>query len=268
MNIFLANNSGLGDYILMNGATRYVAAQPEVDNVHLLCIGTHNKFMQVKWMYRDNPNIIVYGEPAANSFRQGRKKIRTRAKRIAKEFPDLHKRAFFWGYKTWQEMMSRYQLDCEKNCWPELFYTAHQAPYSARHEYFNVDRDKDKEDKLFNSLNLPSEYAFCVDVASSGRHRINFSNIKLPVFKPHYRPKLIKSYNIFDWMTVIENAAELHTMDTSWLHLIKQMKLDKKKYFYHVRHINDLKNVLTSCYINDEHDNGWEILDGNGKVFK
>ena len=268
MNVFLANNSGLGDYILMNGATRYVAAQPEVNRVHLLCVGTHNKFTQVKWMYRDNPNIIVYGEPAANSFSQARKKIRTRYKRMIKEFSDLHKRAFFWGSQDWYGMMPRFGLDREKNCWPELFYAAHQAPYSARHEYFHVERDLDKECRLFNSLNLPSEYAFCVDVASLGRCRINFSNTKLPIFKPHSRPDLIESYNIFDWMTVIENAAELHTVDTGWFHLIKQMKLDKKKYFYHVRQMNELKNVLTSCYINDEHDNGWEILDGNGKVFK
>ena len=268
MNVFLANNSGLGDYILMNGATRYVAAQPEVNRVHLLCVGTHNKFTQVKWMYRDNPNIIVYGEPAAHSFSQARKKIRKRAQRIERQFPNLHKRAFFWGSQDWYGMMPRFGLDCLNNCWPELFYAAHQAPYSARHGYFHVNRDKDKEDKLFNSLNLPSEYAFCVDVASLGRCRINFSNTKLPIFKPHSRPDLIESYNIFDWMTVIENAAELHTVDTGWFHLIKQMKLDKKKYFYHVRQMNELKNVLTSCYINDEHDNGWEILDGNGKVFK
>lgn len=268
MNVFLANNSGLGDYILMNGATRYVAAQPEVDNVHLLCIGTHNKFTNVKWMYRDDPNIIVYPEPPHNSLSHARRKIKRHGKRFARQFPDLHKRAFFWNTQDWRDMMPRFGLDCEKNCWPELFYAAHQAPYSARHEYFHIDRDKDKEDKLFNSLNLPSEYAFCVDVGSRGSYRINFSNTKLPIFKPHSRPDLIKSYNIFDWMTVIENAAEVHTLDTSWLHLIKQMKLDKKKYFHHVRHINDLKNVLTSRYINDEYDNGWEILNKDGNVFR
>tara|TARA_R110000822_G_scaffold298960_2_gene421847 strand:+ start:45 stop:860 length:816 start_codon:yes stop_codon:yes gene_type:complete len=268
MNVFLANNSGLGDYILMNGATRYVAAQPEVNRVHLLCVGTHNKFTQVEWMYRDNPNIIVYGEPAANSFSQARKKIRTRYKRMKKEFSDLHKRAFFWGSQDWYGMMPRFGLDREKNCWPELFYAAHQAPYSARHEYFHVERDLDKEDKLFNSLNLPSEYAFCVDVASSGHSPFNLSNIKLPIFKPHSRPDLIESCHIFDWMTVIENATELHTVDTGWFHLIKQMKLDKKKYFYHVRQMNELKNVLTSCYINDEHDNGWKILGKNGNVIE
>ena len=266
MNIFLANNSGLGDYILMNGATRYVADQPKVDRVHLLCIGTHSKFMHVKWMYRDNPNIIVYAEPPANSFHQARKKIRKRAERIERQFPNLHKRAFFWGEQTWRDMMPRHGLSCPKNCWPELFYAAYQAPYSARHEYFYIERDLDKENKLFNNLNLPSEYAFCVDVSSRRSESADFSNIKLPVFKPHSRIDLIKSSNVFDWMTVIENATELHTIDTSWFHLIKQMKLDKQKYFHHIRQSDSLKNVFTSPYVNDEYDNGWEILDARGRL--
>jgi hypothetical protein len=263
MNVFLANNSGLGDYILMNGATRYVAAQPEVNRVHLLCVGTHNKFTQVEWMYRDNPNIIVYGEPAANSFHQGRKKMRTRYKRMKKEFSDLHKRAFFWGSQDWYGMMPRFGLDREKNCWTELFYAAHGAPYSARHENFYLERDLDREDKLLNSLNLPSEYAFCSNTSSKGSHAIK-PNTKLPVVSPRDVPDDL----IFDWMGVIENAVELHTVDTSWFHLIKQMRLDKPKYFYHVRNYSALQNLSTSCYINDEHDNGWEILDGNGNVFK
>ena len=263
MKVFLANNSGLGDYILMNGATRYVAAQPDVEHVDLLCIGSDYKAANVKWMYRDNPNITIHGEPESNSHKQGRKKCRRRAK----HFPDSDKRCFYWdAFPTWWEMMPRHGLDCLNNCWPELFYAAHQAPYSARHEYFHVNRDKDKEHKIFNSLNLPSEYAFCVNKSSRGVHQVNFSNIQLPIFNPDSRPDLIKSCNIFDWMTVIENATELHTVDTSWFHLIKQMKLKNLKFFHHVRHINGMQNVFDSCYVNDEHDKGWTILNKDGNI--
>ena len=69
-------------------------------------------------------------------------------------------------------------------------------------------------------------------------------------------------------MGVIENATEVHTVDTSWFHLIKQMRLDKPKYYYHVRNYSVLQNLFTSCYINDEHDNGWTILNKDGNVFR
>ena len=256
MNVFLANNSGLGDYILMNGATRYVAAQPEVDNVHLLCIGTHNKFTNVKWMYRDDPNIIVYPEPPHNSLSHARRKIKRHGKRFARQFPNLHKRAFFWSTQDWWAMMPHFGLDREKNCWTELFYAAHGAPYSARHENFHLERDLDREGKLLNSLNLPSEYAFCSNTSSRGSYAMKPSS-KLPVVSPRDLPDDL----IFDWMGVIENATEVHTVDTSWFHLIKQMRLDKPKYFYHVRNYSALQNHFTSCYINDEYDNGWTILD-------
>lgn len=264
MKVFLANNSGLGDYILMNGATRYVAAQPDVEHVDLLCIGDHNKFRNISWMYRDSPNITVHPEPAGSSIKRSRKKIRRRGK----AFPHSEKRVFFWGSPLWWEMMPRFGLDTANNCWPELFYAAHEAPFSARHEHFFIKRDFEREERLFNSLNLPNDYVFCSDQCSYEDFKLNIKT-KMTVFKP----SSLKDYffgddYIFDWMTVIERAKEIHTVDTSWLHLIKSMRLDKPKYYYHARFGPYMQNIFTSPYINDDYDNGWEILDKSGNVIE
>ena len=254
MDVFLSNNSGLGDYVLLNGATRYVASRSDVNHVHLMCMGSHGKYRHVSWMYRDNEKISVIPEPAPSNNKQAKRKMRKRSK----EYPHAQARIFSWSALEWLSQMTKRGLDHEKHCWTELFYHAHEAPYSARHENFYLERDLDREDKLLNSLNLPSEYVFCSNTSSKGSYAIK-PNTKLPVVSPRDVPDDL----IFDWMSVIENAAEVHTVDTSWFHLIKQMKLDKPKYFYHIRNYSAVQNIFTSRYLNDECDNGWEVLDIN-----
>jgi hypothetical protein len=261
MKVLLANNCGLGDYILMNGATRYIAAQEDVEHVDLLCIAEHNKYMNIKRMYQDEPKITVHGEPIVHCFPSLRKKIR----KLSRKFPDSDKRVFCWESRRWPQAMIGCGLDPEKDCWNELFYAAHRAPYSARHEHFYVERDRQREAKLFKELELPLEYALCVDQGRLPKYNLN-PKTNLTVFKPHYRQDLFHKYHIWDWMTVIERAKEVYTVDTGWLHFLKSMRLEQPKYYYHVRG-NWLKNVFTSRYINDEYDNGWQIIDRNGDFY-
>tara|TARA_R110000824_G_scaffold8322_3_gene37565 strand:- start:575 stop:1372 length:798 start_codon:yes stop_codon:yes gene_type:complete len=260
MKILLSNNPGLGDYILMNGASRYLAAQENVEEVNILAIVDHNKFLQITRMYEDEPKIIVHPEPGASGFQGIRRKIRKRAR----EFPDSEKRMFAWAGSVWPGAMERCNLDPKIDCWPELFYASHAVPFSARHEYFYIKRDLDREAELLEELKLPSEYAFCIDRGKRSKYRLT-PKTNLPVFKPHHWSHLFSKYYIFDWMGVLEQASEIYTVDTSWMHLIKSMKLDKPKFYYNVRG-DWLKNIFTSRYINDEHDNGWKTLNRNGDI--
>lgn len=262
MKILLGNNTGLGDYILMNGAARYNAAQEGVERVDILCVADHNKFKQIERMYRDNPKITVHGEPEARNWQN----LRRKARQIAKKFKGFENRIFFWESCKWIPAMPLYKLDPVKNCWPELFYSAHKAPFSARHEHFYIERDRDREDELFKELNLPTDYAFCVDQGK--RPKFNLTpKTNLCLFKPHHRADLFGKYYIWDWMKVVEKAKEIYTVDTSWLHFLKSMRLEQPKYYYHVRS-SHAQNVFTSCYINDEYDNGWQIIDKHGHLWR
>ena len=257
MKVFLANNCGLGDYILMNGATRYIVEQPEVEHVDLLCLSNHNKYIQVQRMYQDEPRITVHGEPCHGVPASAQ---RRKARKRGKAFRHHEHRVFLWEEERWCKAMLDRQLDPDKkNCWPELFYMLHGAPFSARHEHFYVDRDREKEDELFKELKLPSKYAICIDRTSG--ETLNFHpDTNLMVFKPRYRSDVFEKYYIWDWMSVIERAEEIHTIDTGWLHLLKSMRLKQPKFYYHYK-AGKYKNIRTSCYINDEYDNGWQIID-------
>ena len=64
---------------------------------------------------------------------------------------------------------------------------------------------------------------------------------------------------IFAWLKVIEEASEIHTLDTSFLHLIKRMKLiNKPKFFWDYR--ESYNNKTHEEYLNNEHNSGWERI--------
>jgi hypothetical protein len=44
--------------------------------------------------------------------------------------------------------------------------------------------------------------------------------------------QLIEGFNLFDWCQVIENAAEIHTVETSICYLIEKMNTTKKLFMY------------------------------------
>ena len=67
---------------------------------------------------------------------------------------------------------------------------------------------------------------------------------------------LQKTNLIFDWMGVIEKAKEIYTVDTSFFHLIKSMRLPQEKFYVHSR-----KTIaIGQDYINSEFDNNWTMI--------
>lgn len=60
---------------------------------------------------------------------------------------------------------------------------------------------------------------------------------------------------IFDWQKVIENADEIHVLNTSWFHLIKSMRLNIPKYYYTVRKVEMCEG--NQDFLNDKFDHGW-----------
>jgi len=260
VNLFLAHNSGLGDYILMNGAVRYLSSLDEIESIVYLCQSTPNKFRHLVRMYGGMDKIRLIEEKQGSGFTSQRRKIRIWGKR----FSDHESRAFAWNAAFWEPSMEIRGLDPNRDCWPELFYSVLGAPYSARHEYFHIHRNLKKEASLTRSLRLPVDYAFCVD--RGARPNFNLSPpTNLPIIKPHDYPEILHEYDIFDWMGVISGASIIYTIDTAWMHLIKSMRLNVPKFYYHMRG-DYVKNVFTSCYINDKYDNGWEIVDKHGAI--
>lgn len=241
-------NQGLGDHIACSGAVKYMTEY--YDQVHLLCWDSFAD--NVKRLYQDNPKITFLTHPLlrekAGLFRKLRFWIR-HFKKIKFEI-----KGFFWpNARLWYQQIQKIGLDPNKISWIEAFYTALGIEYNIRHTKWLYKRNYDLEKKIFDYLGIsPDEdYIFVVN-SFSRRHNLT---LKIPSNK-----KIItasNNFSIFDWMGVIEKASEIHTIDTSWFHLTKQMRLNNIPKFYHTLRPIPCTNGL---YLNDEFDYNWTII--------
>ncbi len=276
--LFASSNGGLGDQLIMNGGLRWLADEGGFEEIVWLAMTHHREYRQIVRMYSDHPRINVRPEPKSKMMSQATKKL----VKLSKRYPDWHIRAFSWAPNIWEGLAHDYGLHPQTNCWPELFYTyivgganKDLANYGSRYTHWHVHRDKDREKDLLRKLDLPSKYIFVADKGSNRRYWVNMKPIsQYAVVNPDFwlNAKLAplfhdEKYSIFDWIPVLENAEEIYTIDTAWFHLIKNLRLDKPKFFFN--HIGrPMKDVIQSNYLNDEWDNGWKVIHGPGLEVK
>lgn len=246
---FVMHNTGLGDYILMSGAVRHLLSLYE--EVHL--VAAKSKLENVEILYRDEPRIVLLPEPDARSSQQGQRKVKVIGSRYRKHGYDV--KAFFWSYMGhWPDLINKSGMDNTVNNWCEAFYNNLGVDYSERYNSFYFERDLEREDRLYRKVvdEFGSVYSFVVDHQRTKKQDLLIHDTRI------VNPKYWKEDTlIFDWMKVIEKADIIHTIDTAYMHLIKQMRLngdDRLKFFH--RYARDCPGT-NGGYINDNWDDGW-----------
>jgi hypothetical protein len=108
------------------------------------------------------------------------------------------------------------------------FYSQFGLEFDFRWSNFKLVRDTEREEKLFKYFNLDenSEYIFLHD---DNRFHINIDKIKnkdIMVIKPNRDI----TNNIFDYIKIIENAKEVHAIESSFLFIIDSLSLNSETY--------------------------------------
>jgi hypothetical protein len=105
---------------------------------------------------------------------------------------------------------------------------------------FKVVRDLEREQRVFESFGLKKgEYVFVHE--SKDRGRLITSTMNLPVFNPDDHYKDVP--NMFDYLTIIQNAKEVHCITSSYAMLIELTEIgDKHTNFLHTL---DIPGYLT-----------------------
>ena len=196
-------NQGVGDHIICNGLARVLVEQYG----EIALYANHPVLPMLKRMYRDEPRIsfIPFTE------------------RVDKISDDALKYSTYLGGLCYG-ISGRHFSEC--------FYDAANVDSSFRWSRFYVERDLDSERALFEKYGQ-GDYIFVhqdlarrmpVDIsrASSTKDRRVYSN----------QPNL--SSDIFDYLTLIENAKEVHTMCSAFLCMIDTVPFNPKgKLFFH-----------------------------------
>lgn len=197
---------GLGDHIIANGMVRTIAKK--YDKTFIFC-KPHN-FKNVSFMFRDllNLKIIVMDDLGVQSFMT----INPDKNYI------IAGHAPFW--KILNSGHNTLKID-------EIFYQLAGVPLENKWKEFYVQRDTEKEKQVFKNLGLKDgdRYIFVHDDKD---RKITKNLPGLKVIKPWNR-----EFSIFDYLYTIENAEQIHCINSAFFALIDCIGINKMAMFLH-----------------------------------
>lgn len=204
---YIHHHLGLGDHIICNGMVRNFCKR--YDNVVLFCY-THY-LDNISYMYRDLDNLEIFNfdtEDEAVIFTERNSAVKN----------NLIKP----GFNNLDSCLDRMTFD-------EAFYHLAGLDFQIRFDDFHFERDLEKENEVCETLNPDGEkYIFVLDDAKRG-YNIDMSKVtdEYKIITNDFR------FRMFDFIKLLENAEEIHTMQTGFLDLINSYKMDKPKIHRH-----------------------------------
>ncbi len=196
--LVIYHHLGLGDHFICNGLVREWAAK--YGRVSLFC-KPHN-LATVKQMYSDLDISFLVGD-------------------------DCFANAMIPSFKNIDVLRVGFDNLTSKESFDQQFYSLAQVDFAKRWTSFKVNRDKKKELDLIYQLNLPPKFALLHEDQSRG-YKIDRSKINLPIVRLEKKD----GFTMIDWLAVVELAAEVHVIDSSFLSLADQSDLKAKLYFH------------------------------------
>lgn len=222
-NIIIYHHLGLGDHLICNGLVREICN--DKNNLFILPAKTNN-FETVKFMFRDINNltiIAVNGDECVNQL-SSEKKCKTMV--IGHQFLNPYKK------------------------FDKSFYDQLEINFDKRWFSFFVQRDYNREIDLYNKFNINNDFIFVHDDSDRGMEIDHKYIQNKNVIKADRK----KTNIIFDYLTILENAKEIHCIESSFLFLIDSFNF-KGKLFNH-RYARQYPENNTPSL-----KNNWTILD-------
>lgn len=189
-NIFIHTHLGLGDHIVCNGMVRYILKN--CDNSTIIKLLVKNKYQSiVADMYRDETRIEMF--PVEES-------------------------KFYQSELDWKKIkLVRAGFEkCRPIDWAVSLYDSVNISFSERWDSFYYKRDKIREQKLIDRINLPSEFILVHDTSSVGKF-----DLKIKSTIPIVKVEPIDEFGIFSWLGVVERSKEIHCIDSSFAHMVE-----------------------------------------------
>lgn len=217
---YIYHHLGLGDHIINNGMVRHF--YNEYGAITLFAY-KHN-LKNVQYMYRDLENFQVIGSESDAQIDSYIQKTGVDCIKI--------------GFSDLSGLMPELAFD-------KAFYKLADLDFSIRFDEFYLERDLAKENEVIEALNPTGEkYVFVHDDSMRG-----FS-IDLEKVRTDYKIVMNdKQFNVFDYLTLIENAEEVHFMQSSFKELICSFKLDKPTLYQH-NYVRQYEECMNSVGLN------------------
>jgi len=215
--IYIYHHLGLGDHIICNAIVRHFSKI--YDKIYLF-VKKHN-FKSVRFMYNDLINIEYI---KVNS------DIEVESQLLNKNFMRI-------GFNYLHKNYNRY--------FDKLFFQQLNIDFEKRWLDFYINRNEKNEIILFDKYNIEENRYIFIHDDKSRNFNINESFIQdktLKIIRP------IGSYteNIFDYCYLLENAKEIHCIDSSFKLIADSIELNSDRLFFHLSYINKDNKFISS----------------------
>lgn len=202
-NLFIHTHLGLGDHFIVCGLVRHIISLEQYDWYYIGC--KERNYISVEPLYRDLKNVKILrgaNETADISL-----------------YSDLPEKCDV--LRVGHEYLNP-SIDFDKS-----FYAQLGIPFKYKRSKFHVNRDVEREDKCFDELvKSGGDYIFVHDKTSIAEYSLK-TRTDIPIIKP-----INFDYSIPDYLKIIENAKEVHCVDSSFLNFI-EVALDRNNLFFH-----------------------------------
>lgn len=231
MTTYLYTHLGLGDHIITNGLIRTLISNKPKDQY--ISFAKYHNHESVSFMYRDLPNIYIQ---AVSS--------------------DADVDMFLADKSNVRRIGFSHVNDYGHIPFDLTFYRQMNIPYDMRWSAFRYKRGCiDREKKIYTDLTLckSDQYIFVHDDPNRGT-----INPKYLEGKRVIRPVVGLTNNIFDYVYTIENAKEIHCIDSSFMLLVDSLTYLKSPQFFHKyarKYVPSVYNPVPLC------NNNWKVLE-------
>jgi hypothetical protein len=123
------------------------------------------------------------------------------------------------------------------------------------YNYVNINRNTEKEKQLFSKkVNFSEPYIVVNRQWGAGTPRLRHDLMpqsSLKVIELTYEP----GYSLFDWMKILEEAKEVHTIETSLAYILHLLKKDEVYLYYRIENQSAKQDMLFQAWKNFDYCN-------------
>ena len=208
----LYHHLGLGDHIICAGLVNYLSSSYK--KIYLPV--KKNNFNNIDYLFRNNKNIELFTI------------IENEGSEVDKFAEEKNLSVLKIGF---EKMKNPFDIN---------FYIQIRLPYTISYDYFSLNNTEKDEAELknyvLNFYNINnSKYALIHNETSFEKYELNIINEN----KAYVSKESDKFENIFLYKKLIEDAAEIHCVNSSFLHLVERINT-KAKLFYHEKRVGPL----------------------------
>lgn len=210
---YIYPHQGLGDQIICNAIVRNICTKFYDRRIIVFCSLRDIRSMQ--FMYRDIGNIELVAAPHDYFIHE------------MLDHRDEEDKVYIGHHHLAAGLAVGKAFD-------ECFYEQVGMRFERRRTYFKVVRDIKAEQDLFKRLNVePGKYIFLHDDPNRGLviNRNHIIDKSLPVILPTD----VHTDVIFDYLTLLGSAREIHCIDSSFRLLVDYIFSERPGLFFHVR---------------------------------